>query len=72
MDNGIGIPKEHLEKIWYVFYRVDNRHVPGDGIGLSVVKRIVEKHHGKIWVESTERYGTTFFIELPVDVFTEN
>lgn len=72
MDNGIGIPKEHLEKIWYVFYRVDNRHVPGDGIGLSVVKRIVEKHHGRIWVESTERYGTTFFIELPVDVFTEN
>ncbi len=72
MDNGIGIPKEHLEKIWYVFYRVDNRHVPGDGIGLSVVKRIVEKHHGKIWVESTERYGTTFFIELPVDVFSED
>lgn len=72
MDNGIGIPKEHLEKIWYVFYRVDNRHVPGDGIGLSVVKRIVEKHQGKIWVESTERYGTTFFIELPVDAFSED
>jgi PAS domain S-box-containing protein len=72
MDNGIGIPKEHLEKIWYVFYRVDNRHVPGDGIGLSVVKRIVEKHHGKIWVESTERYGTTFFIELPALNFSEN
>lgn len=72
MDNGIGIPKEHLEKIWYVFYRVDNRHVQGDGIGLSVVKRIVEKHHGKIWVESTERYGTTFFIELPAENFSDN
>lgn len=72
MDNGIGIPKEHLEKIWYVFYRVDNRHVQGDGIGLSVVKRIVEKHQGKIWVESTERYGTTFFIELPAFNFSEN
>jgi len=71
MDNGIGIPKEHLEKIWYVFYRVDNRHVQGDGIGLSLVKRIVEKHHGKIWAESTERYGTTFFIELPAVSFTE-
>jgi signal transduction histidine kinase len=72
MDNGIGIPKEHLEKIWYVFYRVDNRHVQGDGIGLSVVKRIVEKHNGRIWVESTERYGTTFFIELPAFNFSEN
>jgi len=72
MDNGIGIPKEHLEKIWYVFYRVDNKSVQGDGIGLSLVKRIVEKHQGKIWVESTERYGTTFFIELPADSFTEN
>jgi PAS domain S-box-containing protein len=72
MDNGIGIPKEHLEKIWYVFYRVDNRNVPGDGIGLSVVKRIVEKHQGRIWVESTERYGTTFFIELPAFNFSEN
>lgn len=72
MDNGIGIPKEHLEKIWYVFYRVDNRHVQGDGIGLSVVRRIVEKHHGKIWVESTERYGTTFFIELPAENFSDN
>jgi PAS domain S-box-containing protein len=72
MDNGIGIPKEHLEKIWYVFYRVDNKHVQGDGIGLSLVKRIVEKHQGKIWVESTERYGTTFFIELPAESFGEN
>ena len=72
MDNGIGIPAEHLKKIWYVFYRVDNKRVQGDGIGLSVVKRIVEKHHGKIWVESTERYGTTFFIELPAEPFAEN
>lgn len=70
-DNGIGIAKDHLDKIWQVFYRVDTKLVQGDGIGLSVVKRIVDKHNGQIWVESTELVGTTFFIELPVEEFSE-
>lgn len=70
-DNGIGIAKDHLDKIWQVFYRVDTKLVQGDGIGLSVVKRIVDKHNGQIWVESTELVGSTFFIELPAEEFTE-
>ncbi|MEA4936138.1 MAG: PAS domain S-box protein [Paludibacter sp.] len=70
-DNGIGIAKDHLDKIWQVFYRVDTKQVQGDGIGLSVVKRIVDKHNGQIWIESTELVGSTFFIELPAEEFCE-
>ena len=70
-DNGIGIAKMHIDKIWQVFFRVDNKQLPGDGVGLSVVKRIIEKHKGKIWVESTELVGSAFFIELPVEAFSE-
>jgi signal transduction histidine kinase len=69
-DNGIGISKNHRAKIWDVFYRVDwNGPVSGDGIGLSVVKRVIDKHHGKIWLESEEGRGSTFFIELPSEEF---
>jgi PAS domain S-box-containing protein len=71
IDNGIGISKEHLDKIWNIFYRIDSKIATGDGVGLSLGKRIIEKHRGKIWVESTERYGTTFFIELPSKQFLE-
>lgn len=70
-DNGIGIKREHLEKIWNVFYRVDDKHSQGEGIGLSISKRIVDKHKGKIWVESEENKGTTFFIELSSIDFNE-
>ena len=70
-DNGIGIAKDHLEKIWQVFFRVGTKQVQGDGIGLSVVKRIVDKHNGRIWVESTELVGSTFFMELPAEEFSE-
>ena len=66
-DNGIGIHPRHLERIWDVFYRVDaSDSDAGDGIGLSLAKRIADKHKGKIWVESIEGKGSTFFVELPV------
>jgi signal transduction histidine kinase len=69
-DNGIGIAARHLERIWDVFYRVDWKGtVEGDGIGLSIVKRIVDKHCGKIRVESTEGVGSTFFIDLLSEEF---
>ena len=71
-DTGIGIETRHLEKIWDVFYRVDpGSEVPGDGIGLNVVKRIVEKHKGKIWVESEVGKGSVFYIELQKNEFVE-
>ncbi len=64
-DNGIGIEPRFHEKIWNVFYRVNPQfHILGDGVGLSIVKQIAEKHHGKVWVESYEDEGSTFFIEL--------
>ncbi|MDD3491106.1 MAG: PAS domain S-box protein, partial [Paludibacter sp.] len=70
-DNGIGIPETQIAKIWNMFFRVDYKSYSGEGIGLSMVKRIVEKHKGQIWVESKEGEGTNFFIELPNHVFSE-
>ncbi len=64
-DSGMGINSRHLEKIWDVFYRVDSASPEaGEGIGLSLARRIVDKHEGKIWVESEEGKGSTFYIEL--------
>lgn len=68
-DTGIGIPKEHLEKIFDRFYRVENatHTVKGTGLGLHLVKMTVEKHHnGKITVESIENEGSTFTVMLPL------
>lgn len=71
-DNGVGIAPKYLNKIWDVFYRIDpSIHENGEGIGLSIVKRIVDKHKGKIWVESEEGLGTTFYIELLTKEFEE-
>tara|TARA_R110000868_G_scaffold68720_1_gene203195 strand:+ start:27687 stop:30029 length:2343 start_codon:yes stop_codon:yes gene_type:complete len=63
-DNGVGIPKEHLGKIFNMFYRVSSK-VMGTGIGLFVVKEIVEKINGEIKVESEEIKGTKFIITIP-------
>ena len=64
-DNGIGIAPKFHEKIWNVFYRVHPQSpILGEGVGLSIVKQIAEKHQGKVWVESDEGQGSTFFIEL--------
>jgi PAS domain S-box-containing protein len=71
-DTGIGIAGRHIGKIWDVFYRVDSASPQaGEGIGLSLAKRITEKHKGKIWVESEEGKGSTFYVELHKNVFTE-
>lgn len=67
-DQGLGIPKEHIEKLFDRFHRVDNRDtrkVGGTGIGLYLVKHLVEAHGGKIWVESEEGQGSSFIFELP-------
>ncbi len=66
-DNGPGIGKEHLSRIFERFYRVDasRESLRGTGLGLSIVKQIVSKHRGKIWAESDgEGKGTTFIIEF--------
>lgn len=67
-DQGMGIPKEQLPKMFQRFHRVDNRdtrEIGGTGIGLFLVKNLVEIHHGKIWIESEVGKGTTFFFTLP-------
>ncbi len=71
-DTGAGISPRHLEKIWDVFYRVDDRSSEGgEGIGLSIVKRITDKHKGRIWVESEAGRGSIFYVELSKIEFTE-
>lgn len=71
-DTGIGIDPRHLERIWDVFYRVDAQSsASGEGIGLSIVKRIVDKHKGRAWVESTVGEGSVFNIELRTHKFLE-
>lgn len=68
-DNGIGIPEDKLNLIFDRFVQVDSslqRENEGSGIGLALVKSLVENHGGRIWVESKLNSGTNFFIEFPV------
>lgn len=65
-DNGIGIDPSDFNNIFQLFRRLDHVHgVPGHGIGLSICKKIVEKHGGRIWVQSKPGAGTTFSFSLP-------
>lgn len=65
-DNGIGFEQKEAERIFNVFTRLHgNAEYKGSGIGLSIVQKIVENHHGYVWAESTPGQGSTFFVALP-------
>lgn len=65
-DNGIGIRKNHFDKVFNIFKRLNNdkTYGPGTGVGLTIVRKIIERHNGKLWLESEVGKGTTFYFTL--------
>lgn len=74
-DQGLGIPKKDLAKVFERFYRVDKaraRAQGGTGLGLAISKEVIRAHNGQIWVESQEGSGSIFYISLPYEPYEED
>lgn len=70
-DNGLGISETHIGKVFQAFQRLHPDRVAGEGMGLTIVRRIVDRHGGRIWLESKMGEGTTFFVLLPAASHTK-
>ncbi|HEX3138899.1 MAG TPA: ATP-binding protein [Rhizobacter sp.] len=64
-DNGVGFDADRAERLFQPFTRLHGQHYPGHGVGLSIVKRIVEMHGGRLWAQAQPNEGATFFFSLP-------
>jgi signal transduction histidine kinase len=64
-DNGLGIPTAAMPRLFNAFQRLHGNVAAGEGIGLALVRRMVERHGGRVWAESAEGEGTTFYLSLP-------
>jgi signal transduction histidine kinase len=64
-DNGLGIPAIALPRLFQAFQRMHGDVAPGEGIGLALVRRVVERHGGRVWVTSADGVGSTFYLSLP-------
>ncbi|TWW12755.1 PAS domain-containing sensor histidine kinase [Dellaglioa algida] len=74
-DEGLGVPKKDLTHIFDRFFRVDkarSRAQGGTGLGLAISKEVIEMHKGKIWLDSSEGKGSTFYISLPYESYEED
>lgn len=67
-DNGVGIESQYYEKVFEIYYRLNaSDAVKGEGLGLAIVRRILDRYNGRIWLESQPQKGTCFYVELPHD-----